>query len=66
MMPKVRHVCHFATSGEYFHHWLLAEYVWKRHSGINRVLGRVWQDSLRHWKPRRPNKIEDLDLILSR
>jgi putative transposase len=51
---------------EYFHHWLLAEYVWKRHSGINRVPGKFWRESLKHWTPRLPNKVDDLDLILSR
>lgn len=51
---------------EYFHHWLLAEYVWKRHSGINRVPGKLWHDSLKNWRPRLPNRLEDLDLILSR
>lgn len=51
---------------EYFYHWLLAEYVWKRHSGINRVPGKFWQESLKRWKPRLPNKAGDLDVILSR
>lgn len=51
---------------EYFFHWLLAEYVWKRHSGINRVPGAFWRESLKRWKPRLPNKIDDLDVILRR
>lgn len=50
----------------YLHHWLLAEYVWKRHSGINRVPGQVWRESVKNWKPRLPSRIEDLDIILSR
>jgi putative transposase len=51
---------------EYLVHWLMAEYVWKRHEGINRVPGAYWRESLPLWKPRLTNSVEELEIILSR
>jgi putative transposase len=51
---------------EYLIHWLMAEYVWKRHEGINRVPGAYWRESLPLWKPRLANSVDELEIILSR
>jgi putative transposase len=50
----------------YLLHWLMAEYVWKRHSGINRVPGAYWREQRARWKPRLTKSAEELDTILGR